>query len=202
MLYSCYWRKWKSQIFKLSDDCLRRRRNNYQNLGCLQCLISEMTYIRVEWDVHAYLIMYYAAWHDFSLYGTSRITPTTSEPLDVACNRVLNCVRLFTRKIAEYEVCRSTMCPMKRKTPYSYLKLHQILTDFRNSVTCRLSGKSFCSKVVIKEPTTPHTCCYTTLWNINVRKLAPSSLKQDLWSTIDHKVVWWYILSVVGLLTV
>jgi len=29
-----------------------------------------------------------------------------------------------------------------------------------------------CNEVIIKEPTTPHMHHYSTLWNVNVRKLA------------------------------
>jgi len=50
-----------------------------------------------------------------------------------------------------------------------------MLTNFQTSFTTYLAKIS--SKAIVKYPTTPQTHCYTTLWNIDVRKT------ESTWST-------------------
>jgi len=54
----------------------------------------------------------------------------------------------------------------KRDTLFLPVELRQMLTDFQTSFTITLR----LSKTAIKDPTTPQTYRYTTLWNINHRQ--------------------------------
>jgi len=49
-----------------------------------------------------------------------------------------------------------------------------MLTDVPNNI---VSAADLSSKAIIKYPTTPQTCRYTTSWNINVRKTEINNLK-------------------------
>jgi len=66
----------------------------------------------------------------------------------------------------------STSRVKKNKKLNSCLQLHQILTDFQIFFATRLSGNFPTINVMFKYLSKPSICRYTTLWNMNVRKLA------------------------------
>jgi len=66
-------------------------------------------------------------------------------------------------------ICRPTCIRWAKKRGH---KLMVIILSNQNRFTKFLHWKilwQICSKVVVKSPTIPCTCCHTTLWNINVR---------------------------------
>ena len=87
----------------------------------------------------------------------------------------------------------------KSKTPISWRKLCEILTEFQNSFTFMLDSAinlQWRNNYRSWAATTPWPCHYTTLW-INVRKRAVI-WKQVLQLTINHKALYLGISCFVG----
>ena len=108
-----------------------------------------------------YFQIFYCVDRQFKTDATQQFRPKHTKYKD----------RLITGKWSPCHKCWHTIIHRESKKGDTILLSISLLNiDRFSQFFHRRTQLEICNKIINKDPTSPQMCCYTTLWNVNVRK--------------------------------